>query len=200
MEIRDIFKKIKKYRRSLLFSAVAGFIIGSIFSTLPPKYISTGSIYVKSGINPGTEYFTYEGYYAQQAALSYTNSVIALLESPDIKRNVLKLMDLSVDEKNIRELNKVTNIKKTGPQVILITVKDKNYDVSRDIWDKTVNSLIGMTTKMNRGGDEYLGISLISEDPVIKEAYRSFYLFSFIGLLLGISFCLFYICIREYFR
>ena len=200
MELKDITKILKKYKRKIAFSAFIGFGFGALLTLLPPKYISSGSLYVKRGIDPSLEYFTYEGYYAQQTALSYTNSIVAILESPDIKKKVLELMNLPVNERNIRELNRMIKVKKTGPQVIIVTVKNKNYDTSIGIWDKTVNSLVGMTTDMNKNGDENLGVSLVSKQPVVKRSYKSFYLFSIAGSLIALTLSLFFISIKEYLK
>jgi len=200
MELRDISKILRKYRRKIVFLAIAGFAFGVMVSLLPPKYISSGSLYVKREANPGTGYFTYEGYYAQQTAMSYTNSVVAILESPDIKKKVLGLMNIPVNEKTIRELGRTIKVKKTGPQVILVTVKNKNYDISMEVWDKTVNSLMGITADMNKNGDENLGISLISERPVVKEGYKSPYLFGIAGSLITLTLSLFFISVKEYLK
>lgn len=200
MELRDISKILRKYRRKIVFLAIAGLAFGVMVSLLPSKYVSSGSLYVKREANPGTGYFTYEGYYAQQTAMSYTNSVVAILESPDIKKKVLGLMNIPVNEKTIRELGRTIKVKKTGPQVILVTVKNKNYDISMDVWDKTVNSLMGITADMNKNGDENLGISLVSERPVVKENYKSPYLFGIAGSLITLTLSLLFISVKEYLK
>ncbi len=200
MEIRDILKKLRKHKRLIVLFVIIGFFFGCILNFVPPTYTSSGSLYIKRSINQETEYFTYEGYYGQQTALSYTNSVVALLESPDVKREVLKLMNLSTDERNIRKLSKMIRAKKIGPQVILVTVKSKNYDTSKEVWDKTVNSLVEVASKVNRNGDKNLGISLVSEQPIVKESFRSLYLFGTAGSLMFFTFSLFYISLKEYFK
>ena len=200
MELKDILKKVRKYKIFLVLFAIAGFSAGALFYNIPPKYISSGSFYIKRGVNPEKEYFTYEGYYAQQTALAYTNSVVALIESPDIKKKVLEEMKIPVNEENLRKLNRVVRVKKTGPQIILVTVKDENYDTSTKMWGKLAESLISKTNEINKNGDESLSISLVSEQPLVRETYKSFYLFALVGSVIGLSLSTFFICVKEYFR
>lgn len=198
MELADIIKILRKKRKKIVFIVIVGFLLGVIFSFYPKKFISSGSIYVKRLTNINREYFTYEGYYAQQTAQAYTNSVVALLESPDMKKKLLQLMGIPENERNLRMIGHEISIKKTGPQIILVSVKDKNYDTSVGVWDKTVNSLIEISNNINKGGDENLGISLVSERPSTKESYRSLLLFGVVGSLVSFIFSLSLICIKEY--
>ncbi len=200
MELKDILKRIKKYKIFLVLFAIAGFSAGALFYAIPSKYISSGSFYIKRGVNLEKEYFTYEGYYAQQTALAYTNSVAALIESPDIKKKVLEEMKIPVNEESLRKLNKIVRVKKTGPQIILVTVKDKDYDTSAKMWNKLAESLINKTNEINKNGDESLSIGLVSEQPLVRETYKSFYLFALVGSVTGLSLAIFFICVKEYFR
>ena len=115
MELKKITKTIEKNKFFLITASFIGLILGIIFYFLPSKYISSGSFYVSKKTDNSLEFFTYEGYYAQQSAITYADSVVNLAKSVDIKKDVLEKMNQPINEKNLRELNKSIKIKKAGP-------------------------------------------------------------------------------------
>jgi capsular polysaccharide biosynthesis protein len=200
MELRTIIKKIKKYKLSLLASLVVGALLGIGIYFLPPKYVATGSFYIKRGISNQTGYFTYEGYYSQQTALAYTNSVIALLDSLDVKKMVLDKMKIESTEKNLRWLSRIISVKKTGPQLISVTVKGKTYAQAQTIWNKLSETLLVTTFQLNKDSDPNLMVTAVSSQPVVKTTYKSLVLFGTAGVLLSLTLFSFFICIKEYLK
>lgn len=200
MEIKEIIKKLRKYRGQIIFSIILGAILGVGIYFLPPKYISSGSFYIKRSISGEKNYFTYEGYYGQQTALSYTNSVIALAESLDIKRLVLEKLKIDANEESLRKLSRMIKVKKTGPQIISITVKANSYSTSENIWNKLSEALLNTTYEINKDGDSNLMVVKVSDRPVVKQSYRSMLLFGFCGSLLSFTFYSFFICFKEYLK
>lgn len=200
MEIKEITKKLAKYRSQIVIFILLGALLGVGTYFLPPKYISSGSFYIKRSISGEKNYFTYEGYYGQQTALSYTNSVIALAESSDIKRLVLDKLKIDVNEESLRKLSRMIKVKKTGPQVILITVKADDYSLSENIWNKLSESLLSTTYEINKDGDPNLMVVKISDRPVVKEGYRSMMLFGIGGSLISFTLFSLYICFKEYLK
>lgn len=200
MEIKEITKKLAKYRSQILIFIILGAVLGVGTYFLPPKYIASGSFYIKRSISGEKNYFTYEGYYGQQTALAYTNSVVALAESLDIKRLVLDKLKIDVNEESLRKLSRMVRVKKTGPQVISITVKADAYSLSENIWTKLSESLLSTTYEINKDGDPNLMVVKISDRPVVKEGYRSMLLFGIGGSLISFTLFSFYICFKEYLK
>ena len=200
MELKQIIKKIRRYKWSFLASVGVGAVLGILIYFLPPKYLASGSFYVKRSISGERNFFTYEGYYGQQTALSYTNSVVALLESLDLKKVVLEKMGIKVNEQTLRKFSHLVKVRKTGPQIISVTVKGKSYKEAENIWDKLSETLIATTQEINKNGDPNLSVAPVSSQPVVKETYRSLYLFGIAGALISATLFSFYICIKEYLR
>ena len=200
MELREIIKKIKKNRKIVITSILGGLLLGILFYTLPSRYISSGSLYVKRSIEPSEVFFTYEGYYAQQSAQSYTNSFVALVESPDIQKKTLESIGTPITDKNLRKLNRLVKVKKMGPQVISVKVIDKDYDYSEKVWVALTKSVIETSKELNESGDKNISVSTISEKPLVEETYKSIYLYSLAGTMLGLSIGCLYICIKEYIK
>jgi capsular polysaccharide biosynthesis protein len=200
MEIKDVYKKIIKHKKNLALSLLGGTLLGIILYSLPSRYVASGSFFVNRKINPENGYFTYEGYYGQQTALAYTNSILALMESVDIKKMVLESNNMQLNSKNINTLNKIIKARKTGPQVISLTVKGKTYEEAKKLWNSVSDITIATTYQINRKGDENLSISPLSPQPMVALSYKSIYLYTLAGTLFSLATALFIITLKEYFK
>jgi capsular polysaccharide biosynthesis protein len=198
MEIREIIKKVKKQKLIPIFASLVGFLAGLVIYYLPQKYIASGSFYISRKINNSTDFFTYEGYYAQQTALNYTNSVSALIESKDVQKELLEKMREPINEKNLRELKRDIKVKKTGPQIILMEIKNETPEKSKEIWRNLSGIVISKSEELNREIDNNLQIFTISKEPSIEETYKNLLLFSLVGLIIGGAIGLLIISFKEY--
>ncbi len=200
MEFRDVFKKTRKNRGILAIFALIGLSAGVLLHFLPSNYTASGSFYVTRKEDNSELFFTYEGYYSQQTATTYTNSVVALAESVDVKKQVLNRLNLPVNGYNVRKINKSMSVKKTGPQIINITFKDKDANKAKTIWENMSDILIETSKEINRDGDGKLAVIKISEEPFIKESYKPLSITSFLGILCGFSLGILIISFKEYFK
>lgn len=200
MEIKDIYKKLTKHKTNLLLSLLTGALLGIIFYFLPSKYVASGSFFVNRKTSAESDFFTYEGYYGQQTALSYTNSILSLMESIDIKRMVLESNKMPLNSKNMNVLNRIISVKKTGPQVISLVVKGKTYEEAKRLWNSVSNVTMAATYEINRNGDENLSISPVSPQPLVGLPYKSVYLYGIVGTLASFTVASFFICLKEYFK
>lgn len=200
MEIREIVKKIRKSKALFAYFSVAGLIAGILIFTIPAKYLSSGALYINRKIDKSDSFFTYEGYYSQQSAMAYANSVMALAESSDVKKQVLDEMGIPISNENLKKLDRAVVVKKTGPQIITISVKDTDPERSQEIWEKLTKTIVEISKNMNKDGDENLLVSKVSEKPLVNEVFKSAPIFVLAGLLVGFVFGLIFICIKEYFK
>ena len=105
MEVKQILRRFKKYRKHLIVSFASGILFGLTIFLVPPKYLASGSFFVSRAIEKGPEeYFKYEGYYSQKNAQDYTNTCVALLESTDIKSQALEKLNIQINEQNLKKL------------------------------------------------------------------------------------------------
>jgi len=200
MELREIFKKIRKNKKILIVCVLVGLLTGILFHFLPSNYIASGSFYITRKEDNSESFFTYEGYYSQQTATTYTNSVVALAESVDVKKQVLEKVDLPINDQNIRKINKSMSVKKTGPQIIDITFKDKDLNKVKTIWQSISDILIETSKEINLNGDGKLIVVKISEEPFIKEGYKPLWMTSVAGIIFGFSLGMLIISLKEYFK
>ena len=200
MEFKVMLEILKKNIRFILMYSFTGALIGiTAFFFIPQKYISSGSLFVTRQIEKNiTEYFSYEGYYAQQTAQLYTNSLTGLVESVDVKSETLKKMYVPVTEYTLRELSKNLRVKKTGPQLVSIIVKGHSYENSQEMWNSLVNATLESVQKINEKSDPMINVSKVAETPITKEEYRNVFLNVTIGTLVGFCFSFFIYLFKKY--
>ena len=183
MEIKKILKICKTNKKGLLFILIGGFIIGTIYYYTPKNYYTVGSLYITRKIEQGSEeYFKYEGYYSQQAAISYTENIISTLESNDMYSATLSDMNMETTSVNLRELKRNVSVKKDSPQVITLTVKGGSRFKTQEIWNTLIKNSITKLNDINKDfGDVNLSINKLEEAPVTTQSYYPLYICIGIG-------------------
>lgn len=198
MELKRLIKAISKNKKTLIKYGIAGLVLGIAAYFWPAKYITTGSFYVKRGVDTSIDFFTYEGYYAQQAALAYTNTVIALFDSVDIQSKALAETGIPVNEKTLQKAARNTRVKKSGPQIVTLTVKGKTENESIVLWAALAKETTQAITRINSDGDPRISISEVAEKPVTKKEYKSLAINIPAGILAGLVLGLAVISLKEY--
>lgn len=201
MELKEIVQFYENNLRPVIISLIFTTLLGALaYFYLPVRYQAIGSLFVKRVVYPFSEdHFTYEGYYGQQAAVSYTDSVIGLIKSIDVQAAALKKLALPVDDKNLRQLEKMTRITKSGPQVVTVYVKENSPEKAAQTWRALTEATITTAEQLKSGGDPYMNVAKVSQEPVVKEGYRNLPVFSLIGLALGFLLSSFILAIKTYF-
>ena len=150
MELRDLFEILGKYCRLIVLTASIfglGAFVGS--TQLPPKYEAVLTLYVKRTAEPaGENFYTYDGYYNQQAAERYTDTVVGLLESGGILQEALRSAGLSADQKAMRRARKSIEVEKVAPQLVEIKVRRRSREEAQNITDSL--RLYSPETKMSK--------------------------------------------------
>lgn len=201
MELKDITKKLGKSKKTLIGFMGTGLVLATIVYFLPHNYSVEGSFFVKrTAEESSSQVFTYEGYYSQQTALAYTNSVIALLQSTDLMKETLTNLSIPITENNLRKYEQNVNVKKAGPQVITLTVKNSDVQKAKAVWNEMAKVLSTTATEVNTKGDPNLSISQVLTQPVVKEPYKPIWLYVVAGLGFGVLAGISFITLKEYFK
>ena len=189
MELKELTQFFKLFGVKILSSGITAGLLGVIlYYVLPVRFIATGSFYIHRAVEGTTnrQYFTYEGYYGQQTAQAYTNTVIAILESTDMQKKALEKMDLTVNEQNLRKVSKQIKVVKEAPQLVSVTVKGNTPKNASELFTNISGITIETAKDLNSRGDPALLISPVDE-PVVKEIFRNVFINFFAGLVLGVT-------------
>ncbi len=202
MELREMTKLLKNHVKLLLVSIfVAGALGAATYYFLPTRYYATGSLFVRRSIYPYSEdHFTYEGYYGQQAAMLYANSVIGLIDSDDIVAQTLTSLNMPVDQNSLRTYHRKIRTVKSGPQLIELVVKEEDAQKAGELWQAVVDVTTTAMNNISRVNDPFVGVVKVSDEPVIKEGYKNLPVYSLVGAGVGLCVSLFYLVLLSYFR
>ena len=195
MELKVILTFISDIRRYLLIGGLSFALLGGVlYYLIPQRYIAQGSLYItrsvstvdKLPMDDSIQEFDYEGYYSQQNAQSYSGTVVALIESSDIKSEVLKKMSFEVNSKTLRELGRNITVKKKAPQLVYVSISALSQDQASKTWSILTESLIGKTSELNASGDSKLTVQSVSTEPIVSKPYRSLVLNCLVGFISGV--------------
>lgn len=187
MELKDFIKVLAK-------SFKAQLVVGLIFATaayisvfiVPPKYKASATLFVtRQAEEVNDSYFTYEGYYAGQTAEKYTDTVLGLLKSLDMKRKALENLGKPFTDADLAKLDKSIVVKRVGPQLIYFSVTSGDSKYAQDIWLLLARSVITQSAKLNVMGDGRLSTDIVDERPIVSEVVRNPIIFFVGAFLLG---------------
>lgn len=191
MELKELINNITAQRSKLFMFCVLGALAGVVaFYLIPQTYDAIGSFLVQRRVEETKSgYFSYEGYYAQQTSRDYANNLAILMESPDIKRKALEVLDLPITEKNLRNLERHLSVKKSDAAVVTLTATANSPKEAEDTWNAVADSTLNLSMEINAKNDNLITVNEVSTTPVIKPSFKNVYLDFVIGA--GIGFMVF---------
>jgi len=202
MELKEMINFGKKNIKFLVAATAFMGIVGALaYYFLPIKHYATGSLFVRRSIYPYSEtHFTYEGYYGQQAAMAYANSVIGLVESEDIRAQALTTLEVPVNEETLRKYKRKIRTIKTGPQLIGLVVKENSPQEAEKLWQSVADATINTMNGISRVNDPFVGVIKVSEDPIVREGYRNPVVCVLVGMGFGLMLSVSYLALFNYFK
>jgi capsular polysaccharide biosynthesis protein len=200
MELKQLLNKITAEKKLLSLIVLLGLFFGILYAYLPAKHIASGSFYIKRMAEGSSNFFTYEGYYAQQSAVAYTNTVMGLFESTDLQSKALAAIRIKVDEYSLRKYGRDIKVKKAGPQLVTLTVKGNTEETAVNLWKSMATNTIETAAQINVQGDPRLSISQITTEPVLRKEYKPWYLCIPLGLLGGLATGITWVAAKYYLK
>ena len=188
MELFTYFKYLITYWVWLVVGMVAGGVVGgSIAATAADAYMDSVSIYVqKEAAPPNANYFTYEGYYAQQTAAAYTETALKLLENDEIVKRAAESAGLPTDVGSIAGLKGNVVSKLEAPQLIKIDVTMPSRDQAAGLAEGLSQAVRTRTAEINRTGDASLSIEQVNQEPYVILVRPLIWLYVTVGVITGL--------------
>jgi len=131
-DLKSYGKLFIQYWRPFLVLVILGGISGFLYASLQTtKFVASATLFVGKIPEASTDsYYTFEGFYSQQAAADYTDVVIGLLKSKELA--VEAAMDAKLDTSG-ESIESFVEAKKTAPQVINLKVALENREDSKKL-------------------------------------------------------------------
>jgi len=202
VELKDFLAVLQKHlKASLLLSFLVAIAVFIISFYIPVKYKASATLYVKREAELGSPgYFTYEGFYAIQTAEKYTETVIGFLKSIDVRSAALKSVNPSFAYKDLVKLDDYVTVKRSGPQLVLVSVVGRDRDFTEKLWDSLVETTVKKSEELNKSADERLGIDLVEKKPVVVKLEPNPPLFALAGFFLSLFISVFYLSFKNYLK
>lgn len=142
--------------------------------------------------------FTYEGYYAQQNAVTYTTSLVGIIESDVLRGALLRDLGYPVTGKNLRNLGRIIHTKRQAPQLIEISIEASSANIAQENWLRMTDLLINISNSLNLQSDPNLKIIKVTSKPVVSESFKSMPLNFVLGFGFGILISSLALAFQEY--
>jgi capsular polysaccharide biosynthesis protein len=202
MELREFLLLLKKNATLIL---LAGLVLGGIvwFSSLQlqPAYHAVLSIYVqKIPEQPSSGDFTYDGFYAQQAAESYTDTVVGLFESPALHARALQIAEKPSDSLAVKQFEKQLRVEKVAPRLIDIELRSSTSEEARlyslSLFQAVKERLEDLTSQDS--ADLNMRIDSVNQEPLISLVKPLVLLNTVVGVLVGLFAATSFILLKQY--
>lgn len=201
MELKSYVELIRKDIPLLVVLAlVFGGLSYLISGKLPTTYSASLTIYVKrQASEPSIDYYTFDGYYSQQAADKFTETVVGFLKSKDILLASAKLANLPTDQESLEQLEGSTTVRQVAPQLVSLKVAQKEGALAKEFCTSLAQAATERINLLNQTGDKSISVDLLNPEPLVEKNEPHILLNSLVGLLIGKTLGLLYIFLKEYF-
>lgn len=215
MELKEIVELLRKEWKSLVASTLICAVVAIVVTYfLPTKYSSRVDVYVKRRDTQESEsYYTYDGYYATQASVQYTDTVTGLFQSIQILRNVADKVQadeqyiqgrkepeiLAADVKFLESIASKIVVEDIAPQVISVEFVHKDKTKSK-LWLSYLSAeVISEVERLNKAGDSKFEVTTF-DTPIIKDVVPSYVINVIAGLMSGASIGGMIMFMRHYYQ
>lgn len=201
MELREYLQIIKKNLPLLIvLPAVLGGLAAWVSQQLPETYTASLTLYVKrQATEPSTDYYTFDGYYSQQAAEKFTETVVGFLKSKDILLASAKLADLPVDQESLEQLENSIKVRQEAPQLVSLKVTQEEATTAKKFCTALAQATTERINLLNQTGDKAISVDLLNPEPLLVKNDPRLVLNTLVGLLSGALLGFLYIFLKEYF-
>lgn len=201
MELKETIIFLKHYIRFILAVSIAGGLLSGLLAVAwPQSFRATVNIYVQRLPEKVAGVYSYDGYYAGQAAENYTDTVKGLVVTLDIIKRAAEISDLSTDADFIKQLSRKIKVTKTAPRLVEVAVNLGNREQAKMLVLGLAQSASERAKLLNQEGDKDLIINVVNPDPLIEKSVFNPYLFSLVGALAGLLLALSFVCFRDYLK
>lgn len=202
MELREYVKVVRK-SLPLLVVLAAGFggLAFFVSQQLPPMYTASLTFYVKrQATEASADYYTFDGYYSQQAAEKFTETVVGFLKSKDILLASARLADLPTDQESLQQLESSIKIKQVAPQLVSLKVEEGSSEEAKKFCTTLAQATTERINLLNQTGDKAISVDLLNSEPLVEKSEPKVVLNSLVGILVGALLSFLYIFLKEYFQ
>ncbi len=192
MELIEYLRHLYRYKIWLLVGVIIGGLVGGILAnSAKDQYQAATSLYIQRKTEaPNSQYFTYEGFYAQQTAVNFTDTAIKLLMTDEIISEAAKLAGYEKTPQQIGALKGSIVVKKDAPQLITVRITQPSRDQADNLATGLSQAIKQRTIDLNQYGDSSLSIEQVESTPLVNLVRPSVVIYTVIGAFVGLIFAM----------
>jgi capsular polysaccharide biosynthesis protein len=201
MELASLLRQLRNNILPItVFAVFLAVISGLMAQKYSHRFTATLSFYVYKPheVAPSGEY-SYDGYYAQQIAESYTDTLVGLLENPDILSQALTSLGIDASRDLASYANSIT-VEKVAPQLVTLKVALNNREESSRLATSVAENVRSQVSKFNNQRGEGVEVGLVETDPLQGEEQIPATIAGIAGLLLGVVMGIGFLFFRVYLK
>ena len=154
---------------------------------LKESFEATQTFYVKrEASRESPEFYTYDGYYAAQAAERFADSLFGALKSREVLLLSLSRTDIGLKPEELeREVNLI-KVKRLSPQLVSFSYRGQSLEATLALIKNLSQSVTNLALRFNEGGDKSLSLSFVGSEPLLTIQRPNAFLNTALGFLLGL--------------
>lgn len=202
MELKTALKIVWSAKHLII---VSGLLLAAVVfagsTKIPTTFRASLNLYVSRQTQVTSDkFYTFDGYYSQQAAERYTQTVAAFLKSDETLRASAQGLGLAANEAQLKNLRAAVRVREEAPQLVSLSVTHSNSEASANFARAVARTVIEKLTQLNRSGDPSLTIDLVETVPLLEILTPQPVLNALVAFCLGIFLALLAVSLRFYFR
>lgn len=199
MELAKLLQSVKNnLLLLLLLGVVTAAIAGGIANSIKPTYTAGLTVYVQKPVeNPSSGEYTYDGYYAQQAAEAYTDTVVGLLESQSIISKAAERLNRT-SAKDLEAYTRAVTVEKSAPLLISLKATTESADEASTLVKEVFIAAKGQIDQQTSNG-KYV-VALVDEVPLVQQNRLPVALVALVGAMLGMTLGIAGLFLKEYLK
>lgn len=171
MDFFDLIRFYRKYGLIIIsFSFLSTLAAAFLATKIKPSFEATVSVFIRREASvPSPDFYNYDGYYSQQAAERFADTVIGVFRSKDIIYRAGLASGLSASQTNVNDIAGNLKIKRIGPQLITIGFSDAQEDRAVALAKNLTEESMKKLESLNEKGDRYLSLSTLEIKPFVEK-------------------------------
>lgn len=143
---------------------------GLVATRLPTSFEAAQSIFVRREVqSPSESFYSYDGYYSQQASERFTDTVVGFLKNKDTVRKAAKDSGFDSSPDETGKLTSALRIKRAAPQLITVSFSDRRKERAIALVDNLTKEVGSLSASLNAKGDKFLVLSTIEPVPFVED-------------------------------
>lgn len=201
MELRDYLKLYWSQRGMILGLVVVGTGLSvAVAASRPVQYAASQSFAISRVNKETTTQYQYDGYYALQAADSFSQTVVSWFRTPSILLEVYGRAGLDPEIDSVSSLPGRFSVKKYSAQNIDVRFNERSEDRAKKLAAALPKVLEEKTTALNQTAEGKSLFAITGSMPVIAQAKPNLWLIGALAAIVSFGLAIFLAAARHYLR